>query len=92
MPAWLERRLAGEDTSAQVELPASDAPSVALFLALGTQWRRHGMTGMRLGIDYTAIEPTARLHDIATSPAIMADIRLMEGAALDAFAERERRR
>ena len=74
------------------EIPIEDAPAVSLFFALDTQWRRHAMTGERLGIDYSAIRPTAELHDIALSPRMMSDLQTMEAAALAQFAERDRHR
>lgn len=72
------------------EVPVEDAPVVTLFFALDTQWRRHAMSGMRIGIDYTAIRPTAELYEIALTPETMADIRMMEAAALAQFAESEK--
>lgn len=77
---------------APAEVPIEDADAVNLFLALDTQWRRHPMTGQRLGIDYAAIGATAQLYEIAMTPDLMADIRMMEAAALGAFAECDRRR
>lgn len=60
-------------------------PVVELFFALSTQWRVHPMTGTRLGIDYQAIEPAARLVGVDMTPARFADLQLMEGAALTAL-------
>lgn len=73
-----------------VEVPVADADPVNLFFALDTQWRRHAMSGQRIGIDYTAIRPTAELYDIPMSPELMADIRMMEAAALSEMTGRER--
>lgn len=41
--------------------------------------------GGRLGLEYAAIAPTAALMEIEMTPAVFADLRLMEGAALAAF-------
>lgn len=60
-------------------------PVIELFFALATQWRRHPMTGTRLGLDYPSIEPAARLLGIEMTPARFADLQVMEGAALAAF-------
>ncbi len=79
MPAWLERRQAKAE---EIGILAADAEVVALFFALETQWRRHAMSGERLGIDYAAIRPTAELYDLALSPEIMSLLRRMECAAL----------
>ncbi len=88
MPEWMQQRLAG--TAAQpgeVELAPDEVPAVALFLALGTQWRRHPMTGMLLGLDYAAVPPTAAMTGTEMTPALFADLRLMEDAAIGALAE-----
>ncbi len=75
---------------AEIELHPGDAGAVALFFALDTQWRRHAMTGQRIGIDYAAIKPTAELAGIELTPAILPALRVMEDAALGALAERRR--
>ena len=93
MPEWMLRRLAGNDESpGEIEVPPDEAQSAQLFLVLDTQWHRHGMTGVRLGMMYDAIEPTARLAGIAVTPAIFADLQVMESAALVALAERQTKR
>lgn len=94
LPDWiLEREAAQRDS--EIEFADGDADSVGLFMALDTQWRWHPMVGARLGIDYSAVRPTAELLGIALDPARMTDLRLMEAAALDELAKiaaRERRR
>lgn len=57
-----------------------------LFLALGTQWR-WGPVGP-VGLDYQAVEPTARMMGIAAGAAEFSDLRLMEAEALKAMGER----
>lgn len=74
------------------EVPIADAAVVTLFFALDTQWRRHAMSGQRIGLDYAAIRPTAELYQIETTPDMMADIRMMEAAALAQFADSEKHR
>lgn len=61
---------------------------MALFFALDTQWRRAGMSGERLGIDYGAVEPTARMMGVEMTPLRLSDLRIMEAAALEQFARR----
>lgn len=70
--------------------------AVVLFLAMGTQWRWAGM-GERVGIDYGALETVARLAKVEIEPSdvLLADLRVMEQAALRslrATAERDRPR
>ena len=74
-----------------IDVPWEDADPVNLFFALDTQWRLHAMSGLRIGIDYTAVMPTAQLFGITMTAALMADLRMMEAAALIEMAARERR-
>lgn len=75
-----------------VELAPDEWEAVSLFFALDTQWRRAGLAGERAGLDYAAVEPTARMLGIDVKPRLLHDLRAMEDAALAAFAERARRR
>lgn len=59
--------------------------SVALFFNLATQWRwsSAGMAGAwRVGLDYPAVEVTARLSGLDMTPAVFSDIRILEQEAL----------
>ncbi len=87
--AWLGGEAEGDggDDDAIPVLPAA-WPAVELFLALSTQWRSAGMAGVRVGIDYAAIEPTLRLTGREGSPELFADLQVMEGAALEEMASR----
>ncbi|SCW56262.1 Phage related hypothetical protein [Sphingobium faniae] len=91
MPKWMLDRLAGTvERPGEIELAPDEALSFSLFAALGTQWERHAMTGLRLGISYPAIPVTAQMLDIAMTPVVFQDIRIMERAALDEFARAAR--
>jgi hypothetical protein len=59
-----------------------EADAFALFGSLDTQWRRHPLTGTRLGIDYAAIEPVARMLGIGMTPRLLIDVQIMEAAVL----------
>ncbi len=74
-----------------VEIGEEDGNVVALFMSLDTQWRVHPMTGTRLGIDYGAIRATADLFGLTVDAGVMADLRVMEIAALNEYAEQARR-
>lgn len=87
-PDWMERRI--EDEAASIELGEDEGQSFALFAALDTQWHRHAMTGLRLGIDYGQIEPTARMLSIEMTSQRFLDLRVMEAAALAEFARSAR--
>ena len=88
-PAWMEERMKSD--SNMLELAPDEARAVSLFIALDTQWDRHAMTGVRLGIDYSRIPAVAQMMDIAMTPALLMDIRIMEGAALGEYAKAARR-
>ncbi len=75
-----------ESDDAEIQLFETEAPSASLFLALGTQWNRHAMTGLHLGLDYAAIAPTAAMLGIDVGPDRFHDLRMMESAALIQFA------
>ncbi|MEA3018401.1 MAG: hypothetical protein QOI38_3123 [Sphingomonadales bacterium] len=79
-----------EPTGELLELAPDEAGSAGLFFALDTQWRRCAMTGQRLGLDYQAIEPTARLMGIEITPMLLPDLTIMEKAAIDELARRRR--
>ena len=55
-------------------------------MALSSQWRIHAIAGVRTGLEYAAIAPTAAMRGITMTPALFDDIRVMEGAAMAAFA------
>ncbi|MBF0093992.1 MAG: DUF1799 domain-containing protein [Alphaproteobacteria bacterium] len=62
-------------------------PAVEVFLAMSTQWRRAGMDGVTVGLDYAALPATLwamgrRLLPSARS-SLFADLQIMEYAALE---------
>jgi len=69
------------DPGEAFELFPANAEIVELFVTLATQWR-HAPTGQPAGLDYAAIEPTARLVGIDLDPTTFAGLRLMEAAVL----------
>lgn len=85
LPDWLTgtSRADGE-----IAISPNDSPLVALFYALDTQWLLHPMAGVRTGINYAAIAPTASLMGIDMTPSMMVDLRAMELAALSALSRK----
>lgn len=59
------------------------ADAVALFFAMGTQWRV-GPAGVT-GLDYAALKPCADALEIKMTPATMCDVRELEAEALRAW-------
>jgi hypothetical protein len=47
------------------------------------------MLGCRLGLENTAIEPTARMLEIVMTPQLLIDLQTMERAVLDYEASRK---
>jgi len=70
-----------------VAIHPDNVETVTLFAALSTQWRHAGLTGVRIGLDYQAIEPTARMLGITLNPNIFSGLRVMEMEALAAMRE-----
>lgn len=55
--------------------------AVRVFLAMGTQWRRAGMSGLPVGLDYAALPAVAGALDIPADEPLLARIRVMESEA-----------
>lgn len=65
-------------------------PVVDLFLRCATQWRVAPMGG-RMGLDYPALDWVARRHGVEIDAAVLADIQVLETAALETWAEQRER-
>jgi hypothetical protein len=66
--------------------------AVALFFSMSTQWRwtGAGMAGaFRTGLDYGAIEPTARAAGLELTRSLFDDIRTLEREALAVWSRRK---
>lgn len=59
--------------------------ALRLFLLLATQWRLEA--NRPIGIDYRAIEPTAKLAAIKISEALFEKLRFMEQIAIKIYSE-----
>ncbi len=81
----LQNELSQEDCSTDLPVPPNNWNAVRLFMLLATQWRVSD--AKPIGIDYSAIEPTARLAEIKLSQLIFEKIRLMEQTTLEIYAE-----
>lgn len=89
LPDWMQQRLAGDvEQPGEVVIAPDEQAALGLFLALATQWRLCPVTGQRRALDYTAITPSAEMIDTEMTPMLFRDLRVMEGAALAAIAER----
>ncbi|MBF0418307.1 MAG: DUF1799 domain-containing protein [Magnetococcales bacterium] len=52
-----------------------------------TQWRRAGMDGIPVGLDYIAMEAAARMAGIVITPRLFDDVRVMEMSVLKIWSE-----
>jgi hypothetical protein len=77
------RGLAGtaDDDEDFAVLPENEL-SLRVFLALGTQWRRDGMSGRVLGLNYQAAASVMDMLKVADREMVFEDVRAMELAAL----------
>lgn len=80
-------------TNEGLDIHPDNGPAMRLFLALQTQWRTIVLSMMsraemrRTGLDYTAIEPAARLLGLTADADVFARLRVLEAEALGAWAE-----
>jgi hypothetical protein len=82
-------KLPAEDAEDLLELGLDDeGPAIGLFCALNTQWNTAGLAGVRTGLKYEAIKPTAEALQIDASPGVFLDLRIMEDEALKLVSER----
>ena len=59
--------------------------AVLAFLRCATQWRYAGMTGVRTGLDYTAVDVVVRRSGLANPDAVFGQIQTIESGALEAL-------
>lgn len=57
--------------------------ALRLFLAMGTQWRRAGMAGLPLGLDYAVLPIVGGALDIAIDAPLLRRLRVLEDAMLE---------
>lgn len=69
---------------------AENVESVTLFL--DTPWVRAGMMGARVGLDYKDARDELRDRGVLDHQPFIADLRVMEAAALEVFGEQAERR
>lgn len=73
-----------------MELYAANAPVLRLWLSVAGQWRRAGMAGVPVALDYVAVESVMNMQAIPRKRRgqLLDDLRVMERAVLDVWAER----
>ena len=73
---------------ASLEILPENWPTVSVFVAMSTQWRRAGMTGVPVGLDYAALPAVCGALAVTLDGELLQRLRLIEAAALGAMAER----
>lgn len=81
---------AAASAPAAFEVMPENWDAMRLFLAMETQWRRAGMTGVATGLDYAVLPAVAGFHGLTLDADLFARLRILEGAALAAMAEAPR--
>ncbi|WP_255345170.1 DUF1799 domain-containing protein [Pseudogulbenkiania sp. NH8B] len=68
---------------------AANASAVRLWLSVAGQWRRAGMTGLPVALDYAAVESVMNMQAIPRRQrgALLNDLRVMERVTLDVWSE-----
>lgn len=61
-------------------------PLITLFMALATQWDRAGAIGARVGLKYEVVPFVAEQIGVELNTSRFFGLRVMEAAALDAWA------
>lgn len=69
-----------------VEVMPENWGAMRIFLAMQTQWRRAGLSGIACGLDYAALPVVAGALAVALDADLLARLRIAEGAALVAMA------
>jgi hypothetical protein len=85
---WLAAGAAA-DESGDLWLWADLAPAFELLRASGTQWRA-GFGGA-YALDYSAVRWIARVHKVRVTPQLLADLAVLESAAVETLNERQDR-
>jgi hypothetical protein len=64
--------------------------AVRAMAAMATQWRRAGMAGIEVGLDYAVLPVVCAALALTLDEDLLGRIRVMEAAALSALAEARR--
>lgn len=73
-----------------VEVWSENEAAVLTFLAMDTQWRRAGMSGIPTGLDYTVLPVVCRAHRRRLDANLLGRLGVIETAAITAMLERRR--
>lgn len=95
--AQMRAKAASAEPDTGLAIHPENGAAVRLLLALQTQWKVVVLSTMerselrRTGLDYAAIEPTARMSGLEISDDVFLRLRVLESTALNAWAEEQKR-
>jgi len=69
------------------EILPENFEAVQVFSACSTQWRQT-FSGLRSGLDYSAVETLMRLYDVQDKPDVFQRIQILERALIEVDRER----
>lgn len=91
--AEMRARAASAELDDGLPVHPDNIPAVRLLLATQTQWRTVGISTMerayirKTGLDYSAVEPAARMAGLEPTVGDWTRLRILEGECLNAWAE-----
>ena len=88
--AWLAASAQPAAAETAIGIWPENWDAMRLFLGMETQWRRAGMSGVATGLDYAVAPVVAGALGIALDSGCFDRLKILEGAALRAMAERNR--
>lgn len=78
-----------KDAEGPIMVLQENVTAVGIFFRMSTQWDTAGMSGMRVGLNYSSLESVINLLGLAAQGRIILDkIQVMERAALKVFLEK----
>ena len=72
---------------AETEVMPGNWGAVRVFFARGSQWRRAGMLGVAVGLDYAALPVVCDALAVPMDEPLLARVRVLEGEAVEAMFE-----
>jgi hypothetical protein len=83
MAAAMRERASAAAEAAAVEVMPENWGAVRVFLAMSTQWRRAGLSGVPTGLDYAVLPALAGALAVPADADLVQRLAVIEHAALD---------
>lgn len=72
----------------EIEVWAENWEAMTVWLAMGTQWRVAGLTGLPIGLDYAALPVVTGALGLRLDEGLLARLRVMEDTAVQELVKR----